>query len=801
MNPENESKKNSILKRFWGGLRSWCSKTWKRSEPSPPIRKSASWAILIVIFLFALLSGPFIKPGLPSLLDPLFGVLFYLFVGALMWLIVFLGIKFLSLFPRFVNLTGLISLIVLIFVLKEMSLPLPTAIMIGLIFGLAAAFFGGGIAALTNREFRFARPLKKIFIFCTLIIPLVIYGYAAMWLLSKGNTDHLVEFHPNSEKIQSLTAPNPSRPGAFEVKTMTYGSGTDKRRPEFGKDAHLITESVDATPFVKGNKGLKMKIRKWYWGFDIEEFPVNGRVWFPAGDGPFPLVLCVHGNHKMQEHSDPGYAYLGEHLASRGFIFVSVDENFFNGSFMSSLRTENDGRGWMLLQHFKVWRTWNGAEDNPFYGKVDMDNLGIIGHSRGGEAAGIAGDFNRLAYYPDDATVEFDFNFNIKAIIAIAPSDQQYRPAGQPNPLENVNYLTLQGAHDADVSVFMGARQYERVKFTDGRDWFKASIYTYRSNHGQFNTIWGDSDFGMPLSLFLNKKALLNGEEQRTLGKVYMTAFLEAALMEKQEYIPLFRDYRTILDWLPEDIFINRYEDSSFQVVCDFEEDVDVTSGTAAGVDISGINLALWKEADLGFRRGGTKQNNVVVLGWEDPAEIETGEKATSYSIGLPPGMTADMSVDGSTNLVFSLCEADESIPDDDDSEDENNDDWEDEGNNSEGDDRDDKDEKNSEEKKSKEPLELTIELEDAEGNTARLPLSAFRKITPIIKSKFMKMKDEASLYGNAYEPTLQLFELPLKVFTEQEPLFDPAALRTIRLVFDLGREGVIILDRVGFAR
>ena len=55
----------------------------------------------------------------------------------------------------------------------------------------------------------------------------------------------------------------------------------------------------------------------------------------------------------------PGYGYLGELFASRGFITVSVDENFLNGSWVGGLEKENDARGWMLLQHLKVWRRWN----------------------------------------------------------------------------------------------------------------------------------------------------------------------------------------------------------------------------------------------------------------------------------------------------------------------------------------------------------------------------------------------------------------------------------------------------------
>jgi hypothetical protein len=52
----------------------------------------------------------------------------------------------------------------------------------------------------------------------------------------------------------------------------------------------------------------------------------------------------------MKDFSDPGYAYLGELFASRGFIAVSVDENFLNGD----IRSENDARAYVLLEHLKV---------------------------------------------------------------------------------------------------------------------------------------------------------------------------------------------------------------------------------------------------------------------------------------------------------------------------------------------------------------------------------------------------------------------------------------------------------------
>ena len=103
---------------------------------------------------------------------------------------------------------------------------------------------------------------------------------------------------------------------------------------------------------------------------------------------PFPLVLMVHGNHAMEDFSDPGYAYLGEHLASRGIVAVTVDENFLNGSTadLANLPTfeglgldeENDARAWLLLEHLRQWRDWSHDPSSPFAGRVDLDRVGLI---------------------------------------------------------------------------------------------------------------------------------------------------------------------------------------------------------------------------------------------------------------------------------------------------------------------------------------------------------------------------------------------------------------------------------------
>ena len=123
-------------------------------------------------------------------------------------------------------------------------------------------------------------------------------------------------------------------------------------------------------------------------------------------------------------------------------------------------------------------------------------------------------------------------------MFAIAPVDGQYKPAGVPTPIENVNYMVIHGSHDGDVSSFNGLRAFQRIKFTDGKPWFKAAWYVYRANHGQWNTVWGNKDNGPRSGRYLDLRGLITPEEQRQFSKVVIGAFLEATLHGRTEYLP-----------------------------------------------------------------------------------------------------------------------------------------------------------------------------------------------------------------------------------------------------------------------
>jgi len=595
---------------------------------------------------------------------------------------------------------------------------------------------------------------------------------------------------------QSITASNPGDRGTYTVRTLLYGSGTDKHRAGFRDSVTLKTKTVDGSAMVSAPPDIA-KSRSKYWGFDFKKLPINGRVWYPKGDGPFPLVLIVHGNHDMKDFSDPGYAYLGEHLASRGFILVSVDENFINGN----LRGENDGRGWLLLEHLRRWRVWNDSLGSPVYHKVDMGNIALMGHSRGGEAVAVAAAFNRLSHYPDDATIKFDYNFDIKSLVAIAPIDGQYQPAGKPTPVENVNYLVFHGSHDGDVSSFSGLRQYQRIKFTDGRPWFKSAVYVYRANHGQWNTVWGNKDNGPRSGRWLALDALIPAEGQRQFGRVYIGGFLEATLKGKKEYLPMFRDHRTIGHWLPKTMYITRFSESSFRALAGFDEDVDVTTGSVAGVTISADSLSGWKEAPVPMRwRNNDIGTNAVWLGWNNkPVDKDTTKTRVpgSYSITISDSLREAWNVGEGSSVVLSLAPTPATPgPRKTDSD-----------TTKKADSSDTKGKpsaKKPDEKKAAPdttPVDLTLEVVDASGGTVRVPLSQFGKPRrPLEIAVYRRKGRDKTAFPNPYELVLQTYVMPLKEFPRGTGGFDASRVKTIRLVFDRTRVGEVVVDDIGFS-
>src|SRR5580704_11762192 len=440
----------------WRRLREWSSRQWEAIRPGREARRGAVSGTLAAAAASVIVGGLYLETGFGYIFDFAFCILFAAIFIPLVTLLVVLLLSIARKLPRFATgaILGSLTMVMALWGPPELGAVMAIGI------GLSTAILGATIATFFWSRFGQAALSKKIIVASLFVLALGANVYF-LWLFAhQGSLEKLISWKPpESSMPPKLAAPDPSAPGPFHVLKLFYGVGNDMRRPEYGSSVAIKTRTVDSSDFFKDFEGWKRWSRKKYWGFDVDKLPLNARVWYPDGPGPFPLALIVHGNHNMADFSDSGYAYLGELLASRGIILASIDENFLNGGLFHDPDKQQAVRGWMLLEHLKLWREWNGAEGNPFRGKVDMSRIAVMGHSRGGEAAATAAAFNHMKYAPEDANIKFDYGFSIKAVVAIAPADGQSKPAGQPRWIEDVSYLTLQGAHDLDVASFDGSRQ------------------------------------------------------------------------------------------------------------------------------------------------------------------------------------------------------------------------------------------------------------------------------------------------------------------------------------------------------
>lgn len=641
---------------------------------------------------------------------------------------------------------------------------------------LIASFIGAGVGVLRRGRFN-PRQQKVSLAIAAIGIGGLLLGLYAIFG-DKDSANPLLDEYVLADR--TLDLPNPGLPGDYQVLTLTYASGRDIRRPEYGTGTDLQSRSVDGSRLIDNWDGLSGWLRTSYWGFDATELPLQARVWYPQGDGPFPLVLIVHGNHSMEDFSDPGYGYLGELLASRGIILASVDENFVNSSISAwvdilenrpGLQEENDARGWLLLEHLAQWRDWNTEPGHLFHNKVDIDRVALIGHSRGGEAVGIAASFNSLARYPDDASQEFDFGFNLRGVIAIAPVDGQYQPRDTGTPIRDVNYFTIHGSMDGDVQSFEGTSQYSRVTFTDESEpRFKASLYVTGANHGQFNTTWENLDTGLFGAWALDLEGIMDGEEQRDIARVFFSAFMEIVLRGRSEYLPIFTDARYAANWLPNTFYISQFANSEQQAIADFEEDIDPVTMTLAGGHIETEHLSKWHETRVTLKYDDL-DTHAGVYAWDQ----EFDDATAIVRFVLPVDWSG---ADAGSVISASISAAGVgTLPDD----------WEeDEGADGDAD-------AGSGDEEDAEPLDWTIELVDRNGQRASLPLSHDEALYPLIqavprRAGFLDSSDQEEIL-------FRRFALPIDDFVAANPSFDPTSLAIISFIFDRAEKGAIIID------
>jgi|GEM_PF-31167 hypothetical protein len=480
-----------------------------------------------------------------------------------------------------------------------------------------------------------SRRFKQVFAYAAVALSVIYMGFYAFFLTYERFGKSRIDFYnqisvPVTEQVKGFDAYLEN--GPHEVAFLAYG-------PEDSND--IVTNTLDFTVYdsVKERKGLTA-VTDLFMDYDFGKVPVKGKVWYPKGMKNCPVFFMVHGNHESNVPSYLGYEYLGEYLASHGYVVVSVDENIINAS-----GEGNDKRAILLLENMKSIFELNESSGNPLYGLMNEELLAIGGHSRGGEMVATAYLFNELDAYPEDGNIKFDYHFHVSSIVAIAPVVDQYRPVSHSVKISDVNYLLIHGANDQDVSSMMGEKQYNNITFSGNDNFYlKSSVYILGANHGQFNSLWGRYDSEGICNHYLNTNGFLDEADQKLIAKAYVRVFLDVTLGIDHTYESLLSDVSAYRDCLPKTVYLTNYTDTEFNSLCSFDDTTDISNGVSgAAIECTGVET--WTISTYARGDGGEGENYVLDLTWEKESEpvVEVSCPAIDISDGCISFEIADM--------------------------------------------------------------------------------------------------------------------------------------------------------------
>ncbi|WP_236794592.1 hypothetical protein [Amycolatopsis sp. GM8] len=224
-------------------------------------------------------------------------------------------------------------------------------------------------------------------------------------------------------------------------------------------------------------------------------------VWVPSAPGPRPVVLFLHGRHSACWNPETratdnthwpcitgfqpipsfhGYDQSAQVLASHGYVVVSISADGINAQ--DNPYSDDAGttaRGQLVLDHLDLLAKANlgiaPGMSKLLRGKLDLGDVGLMGHSRGGEGVVKAALLNAARPHP----------YGVRAVLPLAPID-----FGR-ETLPDVPMAVILPYCDGDVSNQQGQHFYDDSRYADTDDGvMRSSVMVLGADHNFFNTEW-----------------------------------------------------------------------------------------------------------------------------------------------------------------------------------------------------------------------------------------------------------------------------------------------------------------------
>ncbi|MCJ7774672.1 MAG: dienelactone hydrolase family protein [Desulfobacterales bacterium] len=179
----------------------------------------------------------------------------------------------------------------------------------------------------------------------------------------------------------------------------------------------------------------KTEFTRYYITYDSDDLNIHGFVNIPLGDGPFPVVIALHGYIPASEYETLDYSTrYADSIARKGYIVLHPNMRNFPPSDYASRSGDYHGGFTTDVMNLLEYVRQEAGQEGSIFEKADLSRIGVWGHSLGGSVA-----LRVTALVPE-----------IKAVVLYAAVTQRYS-----NSSAGINVYDLENT-DAAFSVHHG---------------------------------------------------------------------------------------------------------------------------------------------------------------------------------------------------------------------------------------------------------------------------------------------------------------------------------------------------------
>ncbi|WP_341522806.1 hypothetical protein AABC73_05715 [Pseudomonas sp. G.S.17] len=330
------------------------------------------------------------------------------------------------------------------------------------------------------------------------------------------------------DKPAGMMAPDSISPGKFNVIRYDY---------DYGDEALALPDAIANVEF-------------------------RAAVYMPEDTvGARPVVIFLHGRHTtcygegglqgtwpcsidyLPIPSHEGYSLAASSLASHGYVVISLSANgIFPIEAAGALSIGGTLRGHLILAHLDLLaeaNAGNRAELAFLTGRLDLQNIGLMGHSRGGGGIARAITLNRL----------FNKGYGIQGALFLGSTAREGIAIPDTHTAVVLPFL------DGDVQGLTGQGFSDLSRYAFDDNVLRSVVLMLGGNHNYFNPVWspgfpgGSDDAAMWDEVPVTR---LTQPEQELLGSFYIAGFFRLTLGAELQYLPLFDGSLVTIPVLPE---------------------------------------------------------------------------------------------------------------------------------------------------------------------------------------------------------------------------------------------------------